>query len=300
MILVRWWIVVVFFVMHIGCLYAEQSVVEPIEQAGFLPAQSAHVNWMFSGVVANEAGEHYAYFFQMQRHEHAFHVVASLFDAQTKTLVVQDEGDAVLDNDESYDWQVGHSFLRFNAINDSWIFGVKTDDKKGFNFKVDMLNQSEHGPLTQDLRAGIEFIASQTGSLNGHIQFGLVEKDQFVTAKTSWFRQIWVTNVQPKAYPLTSVLCRFDDGSGFYSMNMLDSDTVRGAVAGWYDSAGAPLSMSQFTDVKQDGDGIWHIRITSPKTHLVLSDTIQQNAIIGGFVVEKNKQGFCMLHNDMV
>lgn len=300
MLLARIWMVFFLFVMRMGCLYAQQAMLEPIEQAGFFPVQSVHVNWMFSGVVANEAGEHYAYFFQMQRHEHAFHVVASLFDAQTKTLILQDEGDAVLDRVQSYDWQVGHSFLRFNAINDSWIFGVKTDDKKGFNFKVDMLNQPEHNPVTQDLRAGIEFIASQTGSLNGHIQVGLMDNDQFVMAKTSWFRQIWVTNVQSKSYPLTSVLCRFDDGSGFYSMNMLNQDTVRGAVAGWYDAAGAPLSMSQFTDVKQDVDGVWHIRITSPKTHLVLSDTIKQNAIVGGFVVEKNKQGFCMLHNDVV
>lgn len=300
MSLMRYAMVFFWFIVHMGCLCAQQQLIDPIEQTGFLPAQSVHVNWVFSGVVANEAGEHYAYFFQMQRHEHSFHVVASLFDAQTKTLILQDEGDVVLDNAQAYDWQVGHSFLRFNAINNSWIFGIKTDDKKGFNFKVDMLHPSDHSPVTQDLRAGIEFIASQTGSLNGHIQFGLENNDQFVSAKTSWFRQIWLTQTQLKSHPLTSVLCRFDDGSGFYSMNMLESDTVRGAVAGWYDAMGMPLSMSQFTDVKQDANGVWHIRVSSPKTHLVLSDTIKKNAIVVGFVAEKDKRGFCMLHNDVV
>ena len=301
MILARWIILFVFFsALGIKPLYAEKPAFDPVKQTGFLPAESVHANWVFSGVVANENGENYAYFFQMQRHESSFHVIASLFDAQTKALILQDEGDAVLDDAQPYNWHVGRSFLRFNAINDSWIFGIKADDKKGFNFKVDMLNQPEHNPVTQDLRAGIEFIASQTGPLSGHIQFGLNDNEQFVAAKNSWFRQIWLTNAQEKPHPLTSVLCRFDDGSGFYSMSMLESDTVRGAVAGWYDAAGTPLSMSQFTDVKQDADGVWHIRIAAPKVHFVLSDTLKQDAVVVGFVAEKDKQGFCMLNQGVV
>ena len=163
-----------------------------------------------------------------------------------------------------------------------------------------MLNQPEHNPVAQDLRAGIEFIASQTGQLNGHVQLGLPNSDQFVTAKNSWFRQIWLTNNQEKPHPLTCVLCRFNDGSGFYSMNMLEADTTRGAVAGWYDPMGASLVMSQFTEVKQDLDGVWHIRIASPKVHLVLSDILKQDTVVAGFVSEKDKQGFCMLNKGAV
>ena len=301
MILARLGILFVFFFGWISTpLYAEETILEPIEQTGFLPAESTHANWVFSGVVANENGENYAYFFQMQRHENTFHVSAALFDAQSQTLVLQDEGDALLNDAQPYNWHVGRSFLRFNAINDSWIFGVKTDDKKGFNFKVDMLNQPEHNPVAQDLRAGIEFIASQTGQLNGHVQLGLPNSDQFVTAKNSWFRQIWLTNNQEKPHPLTCVLCRFNDGSGFYSMNMLEADTTRGAVAGWYDPMGASLVMSQFTEVKQDLDGVWHIRIASPNVHLVLSDILKQDTVVAGFVSEKDKQGFCMLNKGAV
>lgn len=301
MILSRLGILFVFFFVWISNpLYAEETIKEPIEQTGFLPAEATHANWVFSGMVANENGENFAYFFQMQRHDNNFHVSAALFDAQSKTLVLQDEGDALLNDAQPYNWDVGRSFLRFNAINDSWIFGIKTDDKKGFNFKVDMLNQPEHNPVTQDLRAGVEFIASQTGQLNGHVQLGLPNSDQFVTAKNSWFRQIWLTNTQDKSHPLTSVLCRFNDGSGFYSMNMLESDATRGAVAGWYDPMGASLAMSQFTDVKQDPDGAWHIRIASPNVHLILSDILKQDAVVAGFVSEKDKQGFCMLNNSTV
>ena len=301
MMLVRLgWLCVFLLSFFSAPLFAETDVLESLGQTGFLPAESTHANWVFSGVVANENGDNYAYFFQMQRQENKFHVIAALFDAQTKALVLQDEGDATLDDALSYNWHVGHSFLRFNAINDSWIFGVKTPEKTGYNFKVDMLNQPDHNHVKQGLRTGVEFIASQTGQLNGHIQFGPLQADQFVTAKSAWFRQVWLTNPQETMHPLTSVLCRFNDGSGFYSMNMTAPDAVRGAVAGWYDAMGMSLAMSQFTNVKQDIDGLWHIRIASPAVHLVLSDSLKQDAVVAGFVTEKDKQGFCMLNHDVV
>ena len=301
MMLVRFGSLCLFILsLFSASLFAETGVLESLGQTGFLPAESTHANWVFSGVVANENGDSYAYFFQMQRQENTFHVISALFDAQTKALVLLDEGDAVLNDAQSYNWHVGHSFLRFNAINDSWIFGVKTQEKTGYNFKVDMLNQPDHNPIKQGLRTGVEFIASQTGQLNGHIQFGPPQADQFVTAKNAWFRQVWLTNPQEKMHPLTSVLCRFNDGSGFYSMNMMASDAMRGAVAGWYDAMGTSLAMSQFTNVKQDTDGLWHIRIASPALHLVLSDSLKQDAVVAGFVTEKDKQGFCMLNHDAV
>ncbi len=279
-------------------VHAADAGPEPVEQTGFLPAVSTHANWVFSGVVTNEGGEHYAYFFKMQRHENTFHVNAALFDAQSKALVMQDAADAIIPDPERYSWRVGHSFLRYNAINDSWIFGLKTQDKKGFNFKVDMLNQPENNPIAQNLREGIEFIVSQTGQLNGHVQTDAASDAQFVTAKNTWFRQIWLTNAQTKSHQLSNVLCRFNDGSGFYSMNMLEPDAMRGAVAGWFDAQGASSAMSQFINVKEAPEGNWHIRIASPSLHFILSDSVKQRSVVAGFVAEKDKQGFCMLSAD--
>jgi hypothetical protein len=299
MILFRLGKLCICFAMFLGSvIYAAEVGTEPVEQTGFLPAQSTHANWVFSGMVMNESGEHYAYFFQMQRHGNDFHVVSALFDAQTKALVLMDEGDASIKDPELNNWHVGRSFLRFNAINDSWIFGLKTHDKKGFNFKVDMLNQPEHNPVVQGLRAGVEAIVSPTGQLNGHVQVGNEGREQFVSAKNAWFRQIWISNAQTQSHQLTSVLCRFDDGSGFYSMNMLEPDAVRGAVAGWFDAQGMPSAMSQFINVKEEPDGSWHIRVTSPNLHLTLSDAIKQRFIVAGFVTEKDQQGFCVLNKD--
>ena len=299
MILVRLGKLCVCFVMFLASVtFAAEVVAEPVEQTGFLPAESTHANWVFSGMVTNEGGEHYAYVFQMQRHENNFHAIAALFDAQTKALVLMDEGDAVIEDPERNNWHVGRSFLRFNAINDSWIFGLKAHDKKGFNFKVDMLNQPEHNPVAQGLRSGVDAIVSQTGQLNGPVQVGSEGGEQFVTAKSAWFRQIWLSNPQSQSHQLTSVLCRFNDGSGFYSMNMLEPDAVRGAVAGWFDAQGVSSTMSQFITVKEAADGAWHINVTSPHLDLTLSDAIKQRSVVAGFVTEKDNQGFCVLNDD--
>lgn len=276
---------------------AVQAGEEPEEKpATFSPA---HANWVFSGVVTNETDESYGYFFQIQRDGDQFRSLAALLDAQTKKLIFLDESQVVIHDPEPYNWQVGHAFLRFNPINESWIFGVKTEAKKGFNFKVDTLKQFQ-SVSTQDLRPGIELSVNQTGHLNGHIQIEDEKKEQFVTAKNAWFRQVWLTAQQDKTHPFTGVLCRFNNGSGFYSVNMTESDALRGAVAGWCDEHGVSSIISQFINVKQDKEGPWHIRISSPNIHLVLSDFITQNSVIAGFVTQGKNPGFCMLSNEMI
>ncbi len=269
---------------------------------GFLPTDALHANWAFSGVVTSESGENYGYFFQMKRDGEQFHAMAALIDGQTKALVVLEESDAILHDISSYNWHVGRAFLRFNPINDSWIFGLQNHEKKGFNFKVDMLKQTENIPVTQDLRQGVELLVSQTSHLNGHVQVGDARQEQFVTANNAWFRQVWLSDTQAKVYPFTGVLCRFNDGSGFYSVNMHESDALRGAVAGLRDEQGTPTLISQFINVKQENEkGPWHIRIASPSLHLVMTDFFQKNTVVAaGFVAKGTMPGFCMVSKDEI
>jgi hypothetical protein len=262
----------------------------------FLPTDSTHANWVFSGLVTNESGDNYGYFFQIQRDGAEFNTLAALFDAQTKKVIVIDESKAIITDPTAQNWHVGQAFLRFNPINDSWIFGLKTHDKKGFNFKVDMLKAPQDNPTVQNLRPGVELLVSQTSRLNGHIQIGDDSKDQFVTAKNAWFRQISLTEQPSKSHPFTGVLCRFNDGSGFYSVNMVEPDTLRGAVAGWRDGQGLSAMMSQFINITQAPEGPWHIRLASPSLHLILSDFIKQDPVVAaGFVADAATPGFCML-----
>ena len=138
-------------------------------------------------------------------------------------------------------------------------------------------------------------LVSQTSRLNGHIKTGKDSKEEFVTAKNSWFRQVWFKKPQDKSCPFTGVLCRFNDGSGFYSVTMPDKNALRGAIAGYSNEQGVPLAMSQFIQVKQAKEGLWHIRVASPNLHLVLSDYIKQSSVVAGFLNKGKNPGFCML-----
>lgn len=266
-----------------------------------VPTDSAHANWVFSGLVTNENGDNYGYFFQIQRDGVQFHSLVALFDSQTKKVVLVDESQAVLPDPSTYNWHVGRAFLRFNPINDSWIFGLQNHEKKGFNFKVDMLKQAENNPVAQNLREGVTLLVNQTGHLNGHLQIGDDRKEQFVTAKNAWFRQLSLTEQPGKGHPFTGVLCRFNDGSGFYSVNMSELDALRGAVAGWQDEQGLSTIMSQFISVTEEPKDSWHIRVTAPNLHLVLSDLIKQDPIVAaGFVASGKNPGFCMLSKGLI
>ena len=288
-----------FALLISGSLYAADGS-ETVEQTKLLPPAPIHANWVFSGLVTNESGDTYGYFFQMQRDGDQFHSISALFDAQTKQVILLDESEALIHDTIPYNWHVGRAFMRFNPINDSWIFGLKTQDKKGFNFKVDMLTRSGTLPVVQNLRPGVQLLVNQTSHLNGHIQAGADSKEQFVTAKNAWFRQIWLAEHLDKSYPFTGVLCRFNDGSGFYSVNITESDTLRGTIAGWSDEQGLSTAISQFINVKQDSEGHWNIRIASPRLHLVLSDFIKKNSVIAGFVAEEKTPTFCILTNEVI
>lgn len=320
-VLTQKWIACIALVVS-SVLFAAEPIEEP---HGFFPTDSVRANWVFSGMVTNENGESYDYLFQLQRDDHDFHAIVALIDAQTKKVILQEDSQAHFDTSELYNWTVGRAFLRFNSINDSWVFGLYDQNKHGFNFKVDMLNQPEHDPVTQYFRHGISFVVVQTGQLNGHIQVG-DDKEQFVTAKNAWFRQIWLTNTKhsssvaaapcvagscdkaslPKSAEsvvkdtnqLNGLLCRFNDGSGLYSMKVLEADSLRGAVAGLFNTEGLSTAVSQFIHVEQKEDSTWSIRISSPKMHLMLTDLIKQHEITAGFVSEKDKQGFCMLSQE--
>src|SRR5690349_218218 len=154
----------------------EPDVFEPAKKETSPSSNALQADWVFSGMVTNESGEHYNYYFQIQRNDRKFHAVATLIDSQTKNVLLYEENTTLIEHFDGNNWQVGSLFLQFNPINNSWVFGVKTKDKKGFNFKVDMLKQAENTPTIQDLRSGIELLINQTGRLNGHLLSGTENK----------------------------------------------------------------------------------------------------------------------------
>ncbi|KTD26128.1 Uncharacterised protein [Legionella lansingensis] len=289
-----------------GSYSAAANTTEPQDVAPenkILSLSAIQGDWVFSGTVINESGERYNYYFQMHRKGTQFSAVAALIDGQTKAALVFEESSATIAQPEISNWRVGHTFLKFNPINNSWIFGVKTKDKKGFNFKADMLTQVEHRPAVQDLRSGMELLVNQTGRLNGHVQHGADGTEEFVTGQKAWFRQIWLSKPQESLHPFTGILCQFNDGSGFYAVNLQEADALRGAIAGWRDPQGKPGSMSQFVSIKEGKDGLWSIHINSPKINLLLQDALakegEKHHLIAG-VTDDLWPGFCAINKDEI
>lgn len=266
------------------------------------PSLSApEAEWVFSGTVLNESGERYNYYFQMHRKGTQFTAVAALISSQNKNVLLLEESTATINHFTTSNWQVGHMFLQFNPINNSWVFGVKTKDRKGFNFKADTLKKVEYSTPIQGLRRGIELLINQTGHLNGHIQLGINQDEQFVTGQKAWFRQIWLSKSQEGFHPFTGVLCQFNNGSAFYAVHLQEADALRGAIAGWRNSQGLPVSMSQFVSVKEAKEGDWSIHISSPKIKLLLQHALvkktETHQLIAG-VTNDSCPGFCAINKE--
>lgn len=290
------------YVANAETIPAESSIEPPPVQT-ILSLHAPQADWTFSGTVTNENGERYHYFFQIRRNATHYHGLATLIDGQTKTVLVHEVGSALIEHAELSNWQVGNLFLRFNPINRSWIFGVKSKEKKGFNFKVDMLEQANTQlAKKQDLRDGIELLISQTGRLNGHLQANETSKEEFITAKKSWFRQIWVSKPQTAIHAVTAVLCEFNNGSALYTVTIPEQDALRASVAGWRDEKGESVAMSQFVTVDEAKDNHWQISIPSPKMSLSFLDLLasynDHHLVMG--VIAGESSGFCAISKDEI
>lgn len=281
-----------------------QDIIPPIEKPSSiqLAFESPSADWIFTGFVKSEEGEEYHYYLQIFRHLDQIQAVALLVNSQNNQVILFEQSHATIDNQETqpFIWHIGQTFLRFNSINNSWVFGTRSKDKSGFNFKVDMLGKLDgNNTKQQDLRSGSTLLVGQTGSLNGHIS--LHGNDNFVTAEKAWFRQTWAVNAskKDKSSPLTTIFCDFEDGAGFYAMHLQAHDALRGAVAGWRDAMGSAQPISQFVMAKQSKEGIWQIQVPFPKLQFSLTNALSgqdpdQLSVFAGSIAGK-RPGFCSI-----
>lgn len=270
-----------------------------INPAASLSSNQATIS--FAGSISNENAEQYNYYFYIQKLENKLQGVAILIDNHTKEIVLYEEGQGSINPSEANSWQANHLFLRFSSITSSWVFGVKTQDKRGFNFKADTLSQINSSPKIQTLRPGLAFLINQTGRLNGHLQ--IKDKEQFVTGNKAWLEQIWLSKPQLNDHLITAVLCNFNNQHSFYSVSLAESDTTKGAIAGWRDDQGNAMAVSQFIEIQQQKNSDWLIKILTPKTNLVLNNSLSNKPgngqLIAGFTQSKQStQGFCIINHE--
>ncbi len=274
------------------------AVAEELELP-ILLAQPVVGSWPFTGMVTNESGDRYGYFFQMQKQGNDFVAKTALIDGQTNKLILFYEGSEKIAQSSPLNWQVGRSFIRYNPINDSWVFGVKTEDDKGFNFKVDMLKQVHNDDEKLILRPGVELQALQTSRLNGHIQTGTETKEQFVTGNNAWFGKLWLSEDQKSPHDISTTFCRLNNDNGFYSASIKEPDATRAAVAGWRDARGNKVKMSQFLSIKSLANDQCQLTLGLPKLNLKVLNTMKQDnnspVFVAGFSKD-NPSGFCFIN----
>ncbi|MDI1351748.1 MAG: hypothetical protein PSV35_03115 [bacterium] len=292
----RIWAVLICLLLFISTvLSADDTDVDILP----LPVEPLVGSWSFSGMVKNESGDQYGYFFQMQKQGSAFHVKTALIDGQTNKMVLFYEENQIILNPASLNWHVGKSFIRYNPINDSWIFGVSLDNDKRFNFKVDMLKQVNNDNETLVLRPGVELQALQTSRVNGHLQIGTETKEQFVTGNNAWFGKVWFSKEQVSSHDISTTFCRLSDDNGFYSANLKEADATGAAVAGWRDALGNKVKMSQFISIKALTDDQCLLSVGLPKLNLKLMNTLKHDVndthfSIAGFSKDA-PQSFCFV-----
>lgn len=287
-------IVVSLLLVGTNLLFAEEAITPVFTENK--KDEASVGSWTFSGTVTNESGDRYGYFFQMQRQGSDFHAKTALIDAESNKLLLFYEGDEKIGNPSSLDWHVGRSFIRYNPISDSWIFGLKLEDNKGFNFKVDMLKQSTVENEKTILRPGVEWQALQTSRLNGNVQTESGKPEQFVTGNKAWFGKLSFSKDQANAHDISTTFCRLDNDNGFYSANLKEPDATGAAVAGWRDATGTKVRMSQFVTIKSMENNECSLQLGLPKLHLTVLNSLKHEAKtplwVAGFS-KKNRNSFC-------
>ena len=190
--------------------------------------------------------------------------------------------------------------MYFNPINASWILGVNNKNKFSFNFKIDLLKPLQQAPITQDLRPGVGVLVLETGELTGHIQQASQNKGQFVTARTAWFMQLWLSDeAKENAHNLNGLLCQFDNWRGLYAMSLPEEDALRASVASAFDENGKRENISQFLEIGENKDHVWQIKIPSPLSTWSLESVLVNKSVITGFVSTKDQRGFCVITREL-
>lgn len=282
-------------------LLASQAIAEDnVAQAQPQP----HVfNWVFSGMVTNELGEHYGYYFEARRQSSQLQILSALVNIEKKSLVFIDDSQANISGDAEMNWQVGNAYLGFNSVTNRWILGVNTKEKFGFNFKIDApLSSEASSSRIQTLKSGLTMLVEPTGRLNGHV-ISPDNNEEFVTAKSSWLREFMTKSHLPTPYPLTNVLCHFNDGSTFYAVHLLAPDALQSFVAKWHAASGLSKKMSQFVNIRHPSPEEWDLSAPFPAFHIRFSNLLSKSfqlSEVGAGVVDGKLNGFCTAAKEKV
>ncbi len=259
----------------------------------------ADSSWTFVGVASNEVNERYYYYFQLIQQKRMRTAQVLLVDAENKNkqhYFIQEEKST---SESSSSWQAGRAFLRFNAINNSWIFGLKNNNGEGFNFRVELLKQSEEADNEKDLAKGVHLKVTNIRRMNGHVRWGKDKKEEFVTGDQNWYRNITVQDAKVFHSAVQGVFCFLNDGARFYSVKLPLEKAKSASEIRWWNPEGKTRRVSQFLQQKALNGQI-RLSLKVPSVRLTVQDLLwgqsPSHPLQAGFALTADKpSGFCFI-----
>ena len=261
-----------------------------------------HSSWTFAGLASNEDKQVYYYYFQLGFNESMTSVQVLLVDAINKRQIRYFLKQKKSKTQDLSHWEVGRAFLRFNAINNSYVFGLKNKASQGFNFRVELLNSTEQDDNEKELSKGIRLKVVNPKQMNGHIRWGKSSQEEFVTADVNVYRDLSKEAHSPLTAALEGVFCFLNDGNRFYSVQLHDEKAKSASQTQWITPQGEARLVSQFIQIEHLQDTHTQLGLEIPKTQLTIDDTLLQPEgrphLRAGCAFNKNKiVGFCYFDN---
>lgn len=282
---------------------AQEPITFPKNHASH-PEQPLEV-WSFTGEAETEDGNKYAYMYQLKRTHEMLRVFANIVNLNTQKEVLRYKhkrkiSATSLSESEPIQWKVGKAFMKYNAISDSWLFGI-LNDENGFNFRLKgvrnyVLNGKEgylvQGKDTKNFEASY---SAQSMNINGHLT--LDGKSIFVTGKNSWFEHRWgMVLSRHNATKYALITCRFNDNTGLMLYEWFGSEDfwpVRLKTGTYQNALDKKILVSNFSLIKSTKTQHWLISIPALKINIsAATDTIPEYDVIQ---VKNNKEGYCFV-----
>lgn len=251
--------------------------------------------WQFSGIVSTDEGNKYGYFFKITKNTHKVFINTAILNANNGKALLSEESELNLDSDPAVldNIKTEHIFVKYNPVNERWVFGIKQVGNLGFSFKIDMLQEQKPYEQKIDNFTTVQII--QTGRANGHMKLMANAEEQFVTANRTWL-QITKTN-QKDRKTISNMLCQFNDGSGIYNTNYKEKNIIKANVTKFLSANGQNIAISQFIKTRSNKeDTNLQINIPYPSMILTLNTPYKSvNNTAGFFQQAENTEGFCTM-----
>ena len=250
--------------------------VPTVLQFSSLHPAAINESWYLSGLIESEQGGRFAYYFVVQRLNEQFSYFTQIINIDTKAVIYKRTETAQLSlaTRLGINFKIGDGFLRYNEINDSWLFGV--DEKHGFNLRVESLQTESY--KVNHLKH-IYFYTLQSKRVNGQLSLD-DDKVEFVTAKNAWLSHQWQDPGEENDITIERLLCRSVDNEGVMLLKAYSNGKVIYSQADLLDQRGESHPVSQFSVLSQTKPTQWKVKIFSPKKNFEITSQLPQQSII--------------------